>query len=488
MKKIYLYAISLFLLTGCEDFLSKVPDIGKNEPIQKIAQLEGLINSATANAQETNSFEVYGSDDCGLTADLYKNYQGNFDMAYCYILTHFMEGVAAQASDAYWSGLYKSIYTANLIIANADKVEGDEATKQRVKADAHFLRAYNYWLLVNYYALPYSTANLDKPGVPLKKTPGFSESLKRASIREVYAFIEEDLKEAEKVEITNVDPKLPWRASKAAVAAFRSRYALFMGKYADVLTYAEAALGKGPELKDFNTFVAGQPKSYQNPEVTLEYCETNDQAASTFLYWPEFYYTRYTYIGSQWRLPSESLIQAYDKDNDLRFKWFFVEHGDRRFSVNANAYRYAVFNDGRYVIAGLTLAEVLLNKAEAQVRTGAWQQGMITLNLLREKRMKTGTTPLSATSQKDALEKVLAERRREFPFVMRLLDIRRYAVNETPEDDVTLTFNFWETSLGKIDVTKPKTYTIPVGSSYYAWPINGIEVDASKGEIEQNTY
>ena len=43
---------------------------------------------------------------------------------------------------------------------------------------------------------------------------------------------------------------------------------------------------------------------------------------------------------------------------------FFVEHGNRRMGVPYEAYRYNQFYDGRYIISGLTTAEMLLNKAE----------------------------------------------------------------------------------------------------------------------------
>ena len=488
MRKVLLNILSLLLLTGCTDFLGKNPSVGKDEPIQTIDQLEGLVNSATVITYETNAIEVYGTDYCGITRSLYSNYRNKFDLANCYNVVHYVDGIASQASDAYWTGLYKNIFTANLILANIDVVSGDQSVKNRVKTDAYFLRAYNYWLLVNYYALPYTEANKDKPGVPLKLTTSFEEPMGRASIEKVYAQIESDIKEASKTEYAKVDPKLPWRVSKAAIDAFLSRYYLYRGDYAKAITYTDNAMGQGPELKDFNTLVAGKPASYVSPDVTLDYCETNDWAPMKFLYWPEHYYARFAYIGSQWRVPSESLISKYDKDNDLRFKWFFIKEGGRKFSV-IGAYRYTIFYDGRYVPSGPSVAEIILNKAEAQVRTGQWQQGMQTLNILREKRMKAATyTPMTATDQADALKKVLDERSRELPYSCRWLDIRRFANNETPADDVELSVDFFETTIGNINVNNPVTYKVPVGSPLYAWPINGVEIDASKGQIIQNVY
>lgn len=95
-----------------------------------------------------------------------------------------------------------------------------------------------------------------------------------------------------------------------------------------------------------------------------------------------------------------------------------MEHGNRRMGVPYEAYRYNQFYDGRYIISGLTTAEMLLNKAEAQIRQGMWQEGLKTLDVLREKRYEAGTyISLSAGNQSEALSIVLAERRREMPFL-----------------------------------------------------------------------
>ena len=157
--------------------------------------------------------------------------------------------------------------------------------------------------------------------------------------------------------------------------------------------------------------------------------------------------------------------------------------------VPYEAYRYNQFYDGRYIISGLTTAEMLLNKAEAQIRQGMWQEGLKTLDVLREKRYEAGTyISLSAGNQSEALSIVLAERRREMPFSMRIPDIKRYGVNEILEDDVTVVKNFFEISMSEVFIDKPKTYTIPSNSLLWAMPINDVEIGSSNGAIQQNRY
>lgn len=228
---------------------------------------------------------------------------------------------------------------------------GDELRKQRVKADAYFIRAYAYWVLANYYCAPYSAANLNSLGLPLKKTVDYTESLKRATLKETYDFILADIAEAQKVANDEVDPMRAWRVSKKAIAAFMSRIYLFTGEYDKSMEQANVALTSTvAKLVDYKTLKPGISKSYTSPVAKLNYVELNDWAASKYLYWSEFYYTRYVATRSQWYLPSTALLALYDTQNDLRYKSFMIPNGGRRFSVvTPAAFRYTVFADGQYI-------------------------------------------------------------------------------------------------------------------------------------------
>jgi hypothetical protein len=178
----------------------------------------------------------------------------------------------------------------------------------------------------------------------------------------------------------------------------------------------------------------------------------------------------------------------YDQSNDLRFLLLMIPNGGRKFNVTTPAtYRYTYFNDGGFLPSGPTIAEVLLNKAEALARKGEMTTALDAANILRAKRLKTYAA-LTASSAADALRQILQERRRELPFSFRWADIRRFSVNETPNDDVTVTHTFYKMGVGSVDTNTIQTYTLPVKSLRYAVPINGVEITASQGQIEQNNY
>ncbi|RQO68948.1 RagB/SusD family nutrient uptake outer membrane protein [Pedobacter sp. KBW01] len=487
MKLLKYSIISVFLLAGCKKYLSEEPK--KQASIQTVSQLEALVDNATAFSYETNYTAINSTDDTEISKLFYQNYRTQtavtVDRLQYYVWD--VNGLVSQVSDLLWNGEFKKIFTANLILANIDQATGDEATRQRVKADAHFIRAYSYWVLANHYCAPYTAANLNSLGLPIKKTVEYTESLKRATLKETYDFILSDIAEAQKVAVDDVESLKPWRVSKKAIAAFMSRFYLFTGELDNSLAQANSALGSlNTKLVDFKTLKAGNTASYTNPVAVLTYVELNDWAAVKFLYWPESYYTRYVYTSAQWFVPSAALVALYDTQNDLRYKSFVIPNGGRRFSVVTPATtRYTVFNDGRYIPAGFTIAEVLLNKAEVLARKGDVTGAMDAVNILRLKRMSTYVA-LTAANKDEAIKKVLEERRRELPFAMRWYDIRRFSVNDYPADDVTLTRDFFEVSATGVNINSPKTYTLD--AKRLLVPINNVEMDASQGQIVQNQY
>jgi starch-binding outer membrane protein, SusD/RagB family len=494
MKRLtILMTLATVFASSCTKYLSEPPKVLAD--IKTADQLQALQDNVTAgpawSTLGNDLMMAYGTDDTEIPTEAYKNRPTTFSMTTMYSYVYDYNDMANDvASDAFWNSEYKKIFTCNVILANVDKVSGDEATKKRVRADAYFSRAYAYWTLANYYCQPYSTANLAGPGLPLKKTVDYAESLKRATLQETYDFILADIKEAEAlVTYEDVQPLLRWRVSKPAINGFLSRFYLFAGDYPKAIEYANKALATTTaQLVDYNTIGPGTPANYTNPAVTLNYSALNDWTANRYLYWNEMYYDRFAYTSSQFIIPSTGLLSLYDQTNDLRFKLFMIPNGGRRLSVVTPAvYRYTFFSDGAYFPSGPSVAEMLLNKAEAAARTNDVTTANTAINTLRAKRFSSSfNAALNFTTPEDALSKVLLERRREMPFVMRWFDMRRFSVNSDPNDDVTVTRNFFKVSTAVVDVNTPQTYTIK--GAQFIVPINGQEINNSRGQLEQNKY
>lgn len=83
-----------------------------------------------------------------------------------------------------WSGYYRVIYRANLVIANVPAIEMDEVLRERLVHEARFLRAYSYFKLVRWFG--------DIPLIDHPLNPDEYNQL-RISSDEVYDFIITDL-------------------------------------------------------------------------------------------------------------------------------------------------------------------------------------------------------------------------------------------------------------------------------------------------------
>lgn len=303
-----------------------------------------------------------------------------------------------------------------------------------------------------------------------------------------------------------------WRGTTAAIHAFAARYYLYRGDFGNALTQVEAVLKEYSTLKDFNTSMYYS----QNDDVYTINSSTNEEIVHVkFPYtklqfygsdgypemfeWEDLLFARTCYYASWWYIPSQDLLDTYaidapdgDPMNDLRYEYFIIEDFSLRYCDKDPAFRYPGFCQFYYdnIISGPTVAEMLLIKAEIQARQGNWQEAMETIDPLRQARIKASAyTKLTASSQADAIRKILQERRREMPFTIRWYDLKRLNANDDPSDDVTITRVFYPYNSSAVMNNDPvQTYTLEPGSRHYALPIPKTELDLAKGEIVQNTY
>lgn len=490
INKVLLPVLALLSLASCGDFLDKEPSKNVNTPIKSVDQLRALLDN-TQKFRESNVFCSYATDDASIAMAMYDVQPTTFaDVSKYYMLSP--EAIENDNSDDFWEGEYSKIYDADVTINSIGEVTGTEAEKNAVLADAYFMRAWSYYTMAVYYCRPYCEANKQEMGLPLRLGTDFQESLRRATLEETFAQILSDLdKAAELCPASRTVAQARWRVSPCAINAFYARLYLYMGDYDKALSYSTAALKDAPALYDYNNFKAGRTLSYDAtgtmPAEEVIPCETNDWSTADIYAFQEYIYLRMGYTPHQFTIPSADLVDSYDHDSDLRFKWFFNIHGNRRMNFPYECYRYNYMDDGSFSFTGLGTPETMLCQAECLARTGQWQQAMDVVNTLRAKRYAAGTSyALTATSQADALKKVLEERRRECAFGLRMFDIKRLAVNSDPTDDIHVRRTFYKVLPGSIDTAQTETLDLGGDDNRMALPINIYDINASQGAIVQN--
>lgn len=496
-------ALGLVLtLSSCEDFLDQKTSKSTSKVVETVVELDFILNRYDSFQSENCNTISYSSDDFGLIPEMFDKNPAVLSVGFVHFAAWDIDNIINAQSDNCWSGEYKKIFTANMILDNLSKVSGSEADKERIRREALFVRAYSMWYLAQIYCLPYNESTKREPGLPLKKSISFQENLGRASLEDTYRFIEGDLNEALKTETTfkSGTKNRIWRESKAAVYGFAARFYLNQNNYTKASEFAEKALGEFNVLVDYNTEMSYAPSpskvTVDGKLYEINYPKTYDNSIQLELEWKESYYYRALYNPIAFYIPSQELMNAYDNTYDLRYKYHFVEHLSFVKGLSKPSYDYPgyVFFGMYYIPSGPSVSEMMLIKAECLARSGNSADAMDVVNLLRAKRMDRNAPSdvinLSATTPDEALLKIIEERRREFPFTQRWYDIRRLNSNDDTRDDIgdlTRTFYGFNNS-GVTPSTGLKSYSLPKNSRRYAQPIHFYEIETSFGAIQQNRY
>ncbi|MBO5351555.1 MAG: RagB/SusD family nutrient uptake outer membrane protein [Alistipes sp.] len=520
LKNIAIYTLMLAMATSfvaCDEWLSKEPSKSTKKTLENTEQLDALLGNFQTFYQEQCS-HVYGTDDWGIWPEFHGAKSGGVYNATTQLPYLLWGDEVDDARYSVWQKEYPKIYYANVAIEQAMSLQGLEEDKANLKAEGHFLRAYSMFQLAVAHTLYYTGDNGDELGLSLQTT-NFEDSSARANLADTWAAIDADLQEALKITVAlkGANGKnRTWRATTASVNAFAARYYLYRGDLAQAKSYAEKALAEYSTLGDYNTTMSFSKttlskviNSSTNEEtVTVYYPSTYNTRLATvanFGKWFEtegIYLSRDCYHASWWFVPSKELVDTYaidvpgdDKQNDLRFRYFFVEDFSLRTCSVDPAFRWygVMMHEMESIDAGPSVAEMMLIKAEYEAREGNKDTAMSILNTLRKARIDASvyTANMTASSKDDAIKKVLQERRRELFMTMRWYDMKRLNANDYAADDITVTRQYYDYNAASGSVLADqgvKTFTLEPNSRHYAIPIPKTEIANSKGAIQQNVY
>lgn len=360
-----------------------------------------------------------------------------------------------------WSNPYKIIEYSNVVLDGLKKINHDLNINayNNARGSALFYRAFAYYLLAQLYCKPYSsaTANTDF-GLPLKLDSDVNKKHQRATVMETYNVMLEDLNAAE--QLLPIYPQYKTRPSVLAAQALLSKIYLSMENYTQAGTYANKVLTVTNTLLDFSTL---------NSAATYPMPNFQGNNPEILFYGVSVGYL--LHITASLKVDVE-LYNNYDF-NDLRKMLFFR-------NATGGGYNFrGKYTGNASVFSGLAINETLLIRAECFARNGNTIRAMEDLNFLLSKRWAKNSTGLSlyvnqtASSQEEALIKILEERRKELPITgnTRWEDLRR--LNKDPRFAKTLTRTFGG-----------ETYTLLPNSPKYVFPIPPSEMNINP--LEQN--
>ncbi|HSI76673.1 MAG TPA: RagB/SusD family nutrient uptake outer membrane protein [Lunatimonas sp.] len=328
-------------------------------------------------------------------------------------------------TDGFWRQGYKIIFSSNQIIENIE--DGQSATLDQLKGENLYLRAMVHFDLVRFFGRPYSQGDGNNPGVVIKADTedGFPA---RSTVREVYDFMISDLEYA--ANLMTIDKSAAF-ASREVAHALLSRLYLFKGDYANAIQNANKVLSSNKyqllaneAYKSYFTIV---PENNQETIFAIRHTQADDRLRAAI---GSMYYNDPITQSTGWgevfaSLDLVNLLNKYPEDARHSFiELQLEENGDTlkrgnvpRFFVNKYNWQEGIANLSSPVF--MRLAEIYLNRAEANAKSGNLQEALDDVNILRTRAGITGDGLYSLEDLKGhdtVLDVVLEERRMELAF------------------------------------------------------------------------
>lgn len=238
MKRITIYIFSAFLLTATLGGCKKMFDVNPNDPTQirksdaltKPSDVQEVLNAGYDNIANLYNGRVQYFGE--LLSDNVIAPKSNNDFTEVYNRATIFFNTS---TGGFYGDMYKIIYKANTVLDFIDGVPGfTDSEKQRMIAEAKFMRALGHFTAVRFFAQPYGyTSDNSHLGVPLRKN-SLPEVTVRSTVKESYDFIIKDLTEA----ITNL-PETNLNntnATKYAAKALLAKVYFQMNDFGNVIT------------------------------------------------------------------------------------------------------------------------------------------------------------------------------------------------------------------------------------------------------------
>lgn len=405
---------------------------------------------------------------------------------------------------------YRCFYTITLCNNFIQQASDDNLSKRGItgtdadnirkfKQEARFIRAYNYWVLLDLFG--------NVPFVDENYAIASGELPKQMARKDLFAYIESELKSLETT-LPNARTAPYGRVDKGAAWALLARLYLNAGvysgadRYTDAITYAKKIFTAGYSLHNNYKELMLADNNLNTDEFiwTIQYDGTSTQSYSgtTFLvHGPAGVTPDTTGTGGTWGCirMTEQFVNKFDAQ-DIRGQFWTLtqkKEMDTLLGTSTNGYSSTKFRNktrsgqiGPHIDAGKTfvdidmplfrLAEVYLIYAEAVLRGGSGGDNTTALNYLKALAVRARPADPSASSYPQlSLQYIIDERGRElFWEGHRRTDLIRFG-------QFTTSAYLWAWKGGVRNGT-------PVESKYNLFPIPATDISANPNLVQNPGY
>jgi hypothetical protein len=378
--------------------------------------------------------------------------------------------------------LYRIIDRANRVLEALPgaivEAPSDNALRDKVKGEALFLRAYAHFELFRYYSKNYTPTGL---AMPYLETPSL-EPQARIVMSEYFKKLLADLTASKPLMANNVSDV--YRANRVAATGLHARVALYMGNWADAITYSTEYINILP-LATRAEF-PGIWSDANKVESALKLFRTNGSRMGSFysgLFTRNAAGALVAPASISW-VPSSKLFESYDKVNDIRFGVSVKEepilaaipNKPSKIVAKYLGTGYATNNENVGDIKVFRTAEMYLIRAEARAESNSISganSAESDLNALRAARI-TGYTNVTLTSKENAITEIMQERFKELAFEgHRFWDLKRRGL---PVQRIA------------VDAPSPQGTTLPANNFRFVLPIPQAEMQANPKMVQNEGY
>ncbi len=383
-----------------------------------------------------------------------------------FFLSFSLDHTPTQTNARYfWYISYKIINDANTVIEAVEKNETTDATRQQLLGECYFLRAFATLNLARFFARPF-TQDPSGPGIILRTSLSDPSMKARSTIQETYDQITADaLKAAELM----TQPRGNTFASKAAALALLSRVYLYEGDNAKAVDYSTQVIdGGGYTLATADAY----PDLFKNAQASTEtiFC-IGFTSLEDYGKFGSIASMMYSDGNSGW---GEEFASSSIRDlmsvhmNDVRWSYITpLDDGNGGIEKKNGIETWYVskfsFQDASPTLSSpvmFRIAEMYLNRAEANAKLGNVKPALDDLDLIRGNRglsasLYNGTVP----GGKTILQTVLDERRIELSFEgHRTYDVYR--------NNLPLNRSYWGYHLPGLKETDIDLSKVPAGYAH----------------------
>jgi starch-binding outer membrane protein, SusD/RagB family len=227
---ILLVILSLSVCNSCKKFLTQdlqgefSSDTFYQNDIQAMQAMNGVYNAITFN-NFNNAIWVFGD----VASDDAVKGGGAGDQSEITYIDEFTADANNGIISNYWTFSYEAIARANNVIAKVPAVHMDDSLKSRIIGEAKFIRAYNYFNLVNVFGK-----------VPLKLEPQITQAsinVPLSEVTDIYKQIEQDFSDAADALPVSYTTADQGRVTRGAAIAMLGKACLYQQKWATAIIY-----------------------------------------------------------------------------------------------------------------------------------------------------------------------------------------------------------------------------------------------------------